>query len=116
QRLPQSRSPPRVLSPNHRRQKGNTPPLRLDQPQTPPAAGSRPNHQNPLYLSLSANFRRSQDHHRYPQRLTFHRCPAHACNSPTHARRRLTMDTQKKSSQTANIFGFHNIASATTKV
>ena len=44
--LPQSQSPRHLLSPDDRRQKGATPPLCLDQPQTPLAASSRPDHQS----------------------------------------------------------------------
>ena len=38
---------------------------------------------------LPANLRRSQDHRGYPQCVTLHSCPAHACGSPTNRGRRI---------------------------
>jgi hypothetical protein len=89
--LPQSQSPRHLLSPDYRRQEGASPSLRLDQPQTPLAASSRSDHQNRGHTPLPANLKRSQDHRGYPQCVTLHSCPAHACDNPTNRSRRLNV-------------------------
>src|SRR3989454_4863126 len=94
QRLPQPPPPRHVLPQADRRHKGDPPALCLDQPQTPLAAGPRPDHQDHWHTPLSANFYRSQDHCGYPQCSTIHACPAHARDSSTNSRRRI--DAMKK--------------------
>jgi hypothetical protein len=37
--------------------------------------------------TLPANLKRPQDHRGYPQCVTLHSCPAHACDSPTNRSR-----------------------------
>src|SRR6266436_4112243 len=83
--------------------------LRLDQPQTPLAAGSRSDHQDHRHAPLSDNFHRSQDDRCCSQRSTLHRCPTHACDSSTKSRGRI--DYMKTSLQTENILKVSNIGS-----
>src|SRR5215469_9060474 len=80
--------------------KGASPSLRLDQPQTRLAAGPRSDRQDHSD-ALSANFHRSQDDRRCPQRSALHRCPTQPCDRSTNSRGRIRR--HEKSLQTENI-------------